>query len=211
VSLVSLAEVKTALGIINASGEQDVFLNRMIALADDTARGYTGRYLSSAQFTETFYAPQKVTLREWPLVSLDTVTQDGTSLTTGNLRADFERGRIWRPDGQSMDWTGTNKLEVVYTAGYAAIPADLKEWAYLLIKAKWDAWGENRGVEPGGASVSRVQNPDGGAVSYLTAGAVGGTVSDVPDFQAGVPLSALDRYRDPTPDASDEYSVWVKP
>jgi len=210
-SLVSLADTKTALGIENASTDQDTFLNRMIDLATVTARNYTGRYLTSAQFTETFYAPIKVTLREWPVTTLDTVTQDGTSITPADLRVDMRRGRVWRPDGQRMDWTNTNTLTIVYTAGYITVPADLQEWAFLSIKIKWDGWADTRGLEPGGAQLASVKHPDGGAQTYTTAGAVGGSVLDLPDFMAAVPLSALDPYRDPSPQSSDEYALWVSP
>lgn len=205
-SLVSLAEVKTALGIANASAEQDVFLSRMISLADETARDYCGRWFNSAQFVETWWAPRKVTTREYPIISIDLVTADGTTITPASLRIDARRGRLWRPDGDAMDWQATDKLEVTYTAGYATIPAPIQEWCFLMIESKWRAWGSNRGLEPGGAQISAVKNPDGSSVSYATLAGIGGTPGDLPNYMAGAPLSALDPYTDPSAASSDEYS-----
>jgi len=205
-SLVTLTEVKTALGIVNASAEQDVFLNRMIALADHTARDYCGRWFNSAQFVETWWAPAKVTAREYPIISIDAVTADSATLTPGNLRVDKHRGRIWRPDGDSMDWQATNKLEITYTAGYSTIPAPLQEWCFLLIDTKWRAWASTRGLDSGGNQVSGIKHPDGSSVNYATLAGIGGTASDVPGWMTGAPLSALDSYRDPSASSSDEYS-----
>ncbi len=205
-ALVSLSEVKTALGIVTASGEQDVFLNRMITLADETAREYTGRHFSSAQFVEIWYAPAKVTTREYPIISVDAVDADGTSITPGSLRLDAKRGRLWRPDGDAMDWLGTDKLTVTYTAGYATIPAPIQEWAFLLIDIKWRAWASTRGLESGGTQVSAIKHPDGSGVNYATLAGIGGTPADLPNYMAGAPLSALDSYRDPSAASSDEYS-----
>ena len=197
-ALVSLSEVKTALGIVTASAEQDVFLNRMIDLADQTAREYTGRHFSSAQFVEIWYAPAKVTTREYPIISVDAVVSDGTSITPGSLRLDARRGRLWRPDGDAMDWAGTDKLTVTYTAGYATIPAPIQEWCFLLIDIKWRAWASSRGLESGGNQVSAIKNPDGSGVNYATLAGIGGTPADLPNYMAGAPLSALDSYRDPS-------------
>lgn len=209
--IVTVAEIKAALGIVSSTADQTTFLDRMVALINETVRGYTGRQITSAQHEEVFYAPTKVTLREWPLITLDTVELDGSALVPADLRVDMRRGRIWRPAGETMDWGAAQKLRVIYTAGYALVPADIQEWAFLAIEPKWSAWADSRGLEPGGAVLSSVKAPDGNATSYATAANVGGSVFDLPDFSAGAPLSALDRYRDPTPAASDEYSLWLGP
>ena len=203
-SLVTLADCKTALGI--SGSDNDTYLQRQLDLVSERARGYTNRYLTSATFEETWFAPSMVQVKEYPVVSLTTVTADDVSITVGNLRVDKNRGRIFRSADQStLDWMGVNKLVVRYVGGYATLPTSIAEWVYIAVKAGYDALGTDGGFAPGGSLIRKLDFPDAGSVEFQTQGV---NSINLPDWLARVPMSALDPWRDPSAAMSDEYIIY---
>ena len=204
--LVTLSEVKTALGISGVTSYDEAYLNRQIDLVSERARAYTGRYLNQALHEETFFAPSSITLAAYPVASISSVTKDGAALVAGDIRADLSRGRIWQPSGEGrFDWRGTEKVVVNYTAGYNPLPAGIVEWAYIAIKAGWDAWPADRGFAPGGKTERKFDFPDAGAVEYSL-----GRNPILPDWLARAPMSALDPWVDPSLRYSDEYAIYQR-
>ena len=206
--LVSLVDVKSALGITGASAEDDDYLNRQINLVSERARSYTGRHLNAALHAETFYAPEAVTLHAFPISSISSVDQDGTALVAADVRFDPSTGRLWRPQTSNrFDWRDVETLTVNYTAGYNPIPAGIAEWAYIAIQAGWDAWPADRGIAPGGQVPRAINFPGAGSVEFETRG-----VNNpwVPDWLARAPMSALDPWVDMAARYSDEYSIYQR-
>ena len=137
-SFTDLATVKEALGITDAS--QDALLTSIVdgvnaellnvfclTTCDPTA--YTNTFDILDAFTRDIVLPQ------YPVISLDTVAENGTALT---LTDDFYEGR---PVGwgvlmrKTCYWpVGQRTVEVTHTAGWAGgtPPADLQRAAVVL-------------------------------------------------------------------------------
>ena len=67
------------------------------------------------------------------------VTLNGTALTAADFEADEDAGLLfYTPDGSDpVPWpNGRRHIEIGYSAGFAAIPADLQQAA--TVQAAWD-------------------------------------------------------------------------
>jgi hypothetical protein len=203
---VTLIEVKAALGISGATADDDTYLNRQIDIVSERARSYTNRNLNSATYEEIFYSPGVIVLGGYPIISITTLTRDGTTVTPADIRADLRRGRIWQTkDSGKFDWFGSANVTVNYTGGYATLPAGIAEWAFIAINAGWEDWNAGgRGLNPGGKVERKIDFADAGSVEYESRGVFS---KFVPDWLVRAPLSALDPWVDKAGPMSDEYSV----
>ncbi len=197
--LVTLADAKSALRLTDSDAARDNFLQRAINAVSERIRGYCLQHITQATYRDEWFAPSVVHLRANPVQSITSVTADVNTIdpNTG-VRFVKESGRLLRAITTSslVDWHGTSRLEVIYVAGHATCPVDLAELIYGGLGVRLEGWlGGTRGL--GSAmGASRVQFPDGGAVTYQTPGGLEGDVSDAPDYLLGFPLSMLDPYRD---------------
>lgn len=141
--LITLSDYKTAKGI--ASTNEDAKITPLLATVSAFIRNYCGR-----EFT-TYYATNKteyfsilwgeyfVTLSEFPLVELVSVSE------RENLTADYtvntsiyeDDGSVYKIASNGIDYEsfkpGSGSVKVVYKAGYASIPEDLKQSAIDLV------------------------------------------------------------------------------
>ena len=138
--LITLQEYKTAEGITQP--KEDARLNVLIPSISQLVKTYCGNSFVdfySANKTETFnieWSTHIVQLTESPvnaIVSVQEATSYGgtlTTLTTGAQEYALNKATdcIYRTTtGGYKNWpVGIETVKVVYTAGYSAVPADLK-------------------------------------------------------------------------------------
>jgi len=138
--LITLQEYKTAEGITQP--KEDARLNVLIPSISQLVKTYCGNSFVdfySANKTETFnieWSTHIVQLTESPvntIVSVQEATSYGatfTTLTTGAQEYALNKSTdsVLRTSAAGYkNWpTGIETVKVVYTAGYAAVPADLK-------------------------------------------------------------------------------------
>lgn len=197
--LVSLSDAKTALGITTTDAARDAWLQRSIDALSRRVREYCQQHLTEATYRDEWFGPGLIHLRANPVVSLTSVTADGSSLNVATeVRFDPESGRLVRAVASDTleDWHGTRYVEAVYVAGHNPLPADLAELLYIGLEQRYQGYLSGTRGLGSAEGVSRIQFPDGGAVTYAAAAAYGSGVRDAPDFLLGFPLSMLDNWRD---------------
>jgi len=139
-NLITLAEYKESEGI--ASPKEDLRLNSLIPSVSQLIKTYCGNSLIdyySSNKTETFnvhWNTHAVQLTETPVNSIVSVKERSsydssyTTLTANGHEFffDYNTDSIFRTNGGGYAfWPhGPASVEVVYTAGYASVPADLK-------------------------------------------------------------------------------------
>jgi Phage gp6-like head-tail connector protein len=93
--------------------------------------------------------PRPLLLRRYPIVQIESITDQGTVLDPSTYEVDAENGRVWRltDDGSTrMHWWGT-PLSVVYTGGWDGpdnMPPALQQACLDLIKIRQDTRNRDR-------------------------------------------------------------------
>ena len=146
--LITLATYKDAEGL--NTPKEDLRINALIPSVSQLVKTYCGNgivdYYSSAK-TETFDIDDTYTseifVTESPLNSVtsvqerDSIADSYTTLTANtDYYVDTEHDRIWRIDGEKSTKyfkKGFASVKVVYTAGYSAVPTDLKLAVFDLV------------------------------------------------------------------------------
>ena len=140
-NLLTLADYKDAEGI--TSPKEDLRINSLIPSVSQLVKTYCGNSFIdfySSNKTEAFdiyWDTYAVQLTESPIVSIVTVKersgydQTYTTLTTGAYEyyLDSRTDSIIRTNesGTRLNWKhGVGAVEVIYKAGYASLPSDLK-------------------------------------------------------------------------------------
>lgn len=152
--LSTLDRAKTELGETGTANDAEI--GKMLAEAGALAETYCGRVFARQTYSERLGPGRysSVWLRRWPVVSLTSITLDGTAqdLTvettylldgaTGELRA--------LSDGYPSAWCAAKSLVVVYAAGYLLpeqagrdLPADIESAVLALLRARWRAKGRD--------------------------------------------------------------------
>lgn len=209
--LITLVELKLALGLTSTTAEQDAYLQRQIDASSARIRNYLGHHLAPTQsYQDVWYKPWKALTAAPYVQTVDNVNDDGSDLDLTELIWDPPSGRIWRPDPSiAKDWTGTNQLTIDYTAGFADTPIEVKELMYGGIQQRWSAWlGGTLAGEPG--AVKKVVFADVGSTEYAGATSSGFPATYATDPVTGFSLSSLDDYRDvsKTNGAPNETRIW---
>lgn len=138
--LVSLAEMKTYLGI--SATTYDTFLTEQITLISDTAETYCRRKFNQATYTQTWYTDEikdrtnrLLQVFHFPIVSVTTVKVDTVLVDATLYRIHKDTGTVTMLDNFPSTW---DELEIVYSAGYAAIPNQLKSVCYQLVEERYN-------------------------------------------------------------------------
>jgi hypothetical protein len=137
-ALTQLETLKTELGVTGSAS--DTRLTLLITQVSAAIETFLDRRLARATVTDTFTSRHRTLyLSSWPVVSVTSVTESGTLLTTDQYAIDTAEGIITRPlygVGYGSPW-GTNwawlDTVVVYSAGYllpgsvsANLPGDIE-------------------------------------------------------------------------------------
>lgn len=154
-TLLTVAELRAAVGV--ADGKQDAKLSTLgfrtaaaIASACKVASdGAVPRTLRLETLSETFRLKSshtEIVLSRRPGISITSVTEDETALTADDYELEKGSGILRRLDGSDNPscWAAA-KIVVVYTAGWATVPDDLKLAATKLAAAFWS---EGQKIDP---------------------------------------------------------------
>ena len=174
-SLISIAEYKVWAGISGTA--QDALLTVLVDAVSMEVRRMCDRNLTngfeSVSRTERYSGTgeQTIQLTEWPVASITSVTvytAGGTAevLDSSTYRVNGDSGVLSRIDPvrgrfpvtafgsveatfSTQPWfeEGFDNVQVVYTGGYATIPADLKMACYRLTDLAYSARGRNFGIQ----------------------------------------------------------------
>jgi hypothetical protein len=147
--LLTAAELRAAIGVTN--GNQDTALavieTRVAASIARVCRvpqgGVRVPTLRSETLTEVFRLNASVCelrLSRRPIVSITSVVEDGTALDADDYETDDAAGLLRRLDGNDSPsrWASA-KITVVYVAGWATVPDDLKLAAAKYVNALYQA------------------------------------------------------------------------
>jgi len=174
-SLVSLTDMKTYLGIIDTS--QDVFLQQQLDIISASIEGYCGRVFSSASYTQTYQAQdfepayrKHLFLFHYPVSVVTSVKEingdssQETILATNEYLLQDKTGKIKRKTNfnRFKDWFITygslSQVEIIYTSGYATIPLPIQDVVYSLVTERYNK--NQNGIELNfGNDVQRVSIP----------------------------------------------------
>jgi len=141
-SLTTQANVKEALDIDGT--DDDNYIDNLILRVDAFVKRYLGRQIESGSVTETHDGTghSELILRDRPIVSVTTLHQSvdhvfdaSTLIAAADYVVDDRRGRIFLKNAVTFQaWI--QNIQVVYVAGYAAVPADIEDAAIMLIGSK---------------------------------------------------------------------------
>jgi uncharacterized phiE125 gp8 family phage protein len=135
--LTTLEHVKTYLRVEDVV--DDAWLTQLIGSSSAWVKSETGRDILAADYTHTFRGDHEdgVTLPQYPVQSVTSVTVDGVALT---------KDVDWEVDGRRVElltgrFTRGAKVVIVYRAGYGtvpnaavpAIPSDLEQAVILRV------------------------------------------------------------------------------
>ncbi len=135
-ALTDTTAVKAQLGISGST--YDTILDRMIDSATLYAESFIGRYIKGRGSNLTVLldvpeATQDIFLRNFPIISVTSVTDDGTVISSNDYYKYDDTGRLSLKSGS---WSvGRQTLSIVYQGGYANVPADLIQWCVSVVGA----------------------------------------------------------------------------
>ena len=131
-ALATRKEVKDYLNITGADNNLDNQINDLIGRVSSAFEGYCGRAFVEATYTEYYdgNGQSKLFLDNYPVTAITSIHEDadwvwGSAdlIDSSDYRILDERGIIY--DG--IFGTGEQNVKIVYTAGYATLPTDLKQ------------------------------------------------------------------------------------
>ena len=160
-SVLSALEVKSLLNL--ETDANDIDLQRCIDQAEDAIAAKCGP-LEATSITERVRGGGTgLVLRTTPVISLTSVTPvDGSAYTLADLDLDKSAGVIeW---GSGARFT-TGRYDVVYSAGRASLPDDLKRGVIELVRHLFDV--KRGGRVRTGAAASEVQSNTLASSAYL--------------------------------------------
>ena len=157
-TLLSLAEIRKATGVSDASYNDDLgTLNGRVASALARAcrlqtGGSTPPTFREETLTEVLRqetGEEYLILSRRPVASITSVVEDGTTLDTDEYEIDTSTGLLFRMDGDDsrIMWPAV-KITVIYVAGWATVPDDLKLAAAKFARILWTEDGPDA-REPG--------------------------------------------------------------
>lgn len=153
--LCQLADVKTYLGITSAT--TDAVLTALVGNASAFIERYCNRVFEQASYTETRNGngADAIYLRNTPIVSVQSVSVDGTSIPaapdTVSYGYIFDTHKVYlRGDARVNPITpgifagypprfqrGIQNIVIAYTAGFTTIPADVNQACVELVAYKF--------------------------------------------------------------------------
>lgn len=137
---VSDVELAQSLPVGYYTGDDRAAVEARIASVSARVVGWTGQKILRRSHAVTLWAggEDELPLTQRPLVSIDSITVDGVSLTAGTdytLSGAVVRRAGWRNWGYYWSWA---KIDVVYTAGYPYPPDDLSSLVADHVAARLD-------------------------------------------------------------------------
>ncbi len=148
--LTTLANAKAELSITD--GSSDTVLSRYILGASQAAANYCNRVFAVETVSERFLSEHfrwthkngVLQLGRFPLITVTSVTEDDTALTvTTDYLVNSSNGQLTRmSSGNVSRWLGFG-ITVVYSSGYATVPADLEDAVIRMVTQRYSAKGRD--------------------------------------------------------------------
>lgn len=160
----------------------DDYLETLIEQASASIETFCRRSFAPVEATETIRGDRqrgRLILDRVPVISVAAVVLNGEALSNGGWEVEnADAGFLLRVDtsGHSVGWP-VGKVDVTYTAGYAAIPADVERCCIDLCLRAYHA----RGRDP---ALRSYENPDVEKMSWSASDSVK-TVDGLPEDIAG--------------------------
>lgn len=168
-ALITLNQLKSHLGILLSEVKYDTKLTLFLEAASAWIETFCNRRFESATYTELLHGNRSNMINplQWPITDVDELrisddrawSDASTLVDAANYGTDSEQISVILYSGYFS--YGFNNVRLVYTAGYATIPADLQLAA--LWAAEWYYLHNTRG-DQGRGSVGK----QGESVSILT-------------------------------------------
>lgn len=136
--IVSLADTKAHLNITTSTDDEE--LRRTIAVASEAAESYCNRVFRRQTVTEYHDGgKQAVLLRQAPVLSITTVVENGTTLTSTDYTADLNAGLVYRGSAAApWQWYyGIQVVVITYVAGYTDPPQAAQQAVLELTRHLW--------------------------------------------------------------------------
>ncbi len=200
-NLVDLTTLKTLLGVTTSAN--DAYFTIVIGQASTAAQTYCNNPFVVETIQDQIWPPRDgipwifhgdrnaLQLSRWPLISItsvvETIANVQTTLVNGtDYIADMKHGQLIRLDsyGRPTKWN-TDPVIVVYSAGYATVPADVFDTVIEMVKQRWYAQTRDPAIRS--RNVSGIME-----TSYWFGSGPGSDGGLPPDIQA-----RLDKYRVP--------------
>lgn len=153
-SLVTLDDMKTYLGIPLPDTAYDVFLQQQLDIISASIEGYCGRKFAQATYTQVFEAQDMPTntnvsylhMYHYPTISITSVKEkldtDETVVTTYTNHQ--PTGKIYKTDDSNgrenwfQEYGNTSQVEIVYDAGYATTPLPIQDVVYAIVEQRYN-------------------------------------------------------------------------
>lgn len=145
-SLLTLAELRAAVGVTGAGRDEDLrelgaaVSSAIVGACKVRAAGATPPTLRLETLTETLRldcAREWLVLARRPIVSVTSVTECDTDLTTDDYEIEAGSGMLRRLCADTPSLWLAGKIVVVYSAGWATVPDPLRRAAQRLARAFW--------------------------------------------------------------------------
>lgn len=167
-ALTDLASVKLELGVSGST--EDPYLQAQITQASAAIVSWCGRVFAREVVSEVWRLDadtQPLSLARYPVVTITSVIEDGTTLAGSDYELDADAGMLWRLASDERAAWRARKITVAYTAGYLlpgqvgrTLPADVERACILMVAAQYNAQGRDPMLRSDGAQGI-------GQVSYL--------------------------------------------
>jgi hypothetical protein len=138
-NLVDISVVRDLLGVVG--NDEDKALEGFVARASDVIARHCRRVFGKETIEETFRPDQclaELILSRFPVVSIGSISENGTALSTDDYEVDKDRGLVMRLHGPRPCYWSTSKTIVTYVSGYdlpAQAPQGLQQACLQLVKA----------------------------------------------------------------------------
>lgn len=141
IAIVSLADVKKHLNIPAATTDHDDELRGFADTATDVIEHITGSVIRRT-IVETHSGRYRtaLALHHPPVLSITSVTENGTAVASTAYSLDGEAGLLYKVAGSYTPdrWrTGLLNIVVTYVAGRSAVPPPVREAGLELIRINW--------------------------------------------------------------------------
>lgn len=152
-ALITLADLKTWLGITSVDAARDSRLEMYINTISTAIETYCNRKFKSATYTSEKYQAtdeQELILKNYPVTSITSLTYNDDTLTEADedFELDEDTGILFREEGWAKTGYGNylsgkidfpeRNITVTYVAGYSTIPEDLKMVCYEACSNLYD-------------------------------------------------------------------------
>jgi hypothetical protein len=182
VFLSTLQNVKDSAGITGSTNDDAI--TRHLEGVSKSMQNWMGRNILSTVTTSERHYPVGLStgmvLDIGPIMSIEEVRQAGVVLVSDTYRAEQDR-ILRRVSGEyRIKWPSNSEIEVDYTAGHAAVPADLVEACTQETVRGW-----LQTVKAGGAGthVSSVSPETGNTNIFVTTGFMPQTISAMTPYR----------------------------